>query len=129
MKPLLLCHIRYNIGTRDLLNNSHENLKINCYPFFTILGIYRDFILIVKRAFELNAPPPIIFKSNNQIYDIEIIRTYISWVCEFNEWYGMISKYVKCYRYIEYCAIWISHWIMLRYIIVIRNDSHVKFDA
>ena len=85
MKPLLLCHIRYNIGTRDLLNNSHENLKINCYPFFTILGIYRDFILIVKRVFELNAPPPIIFKSNNQIYDIEIIRTYISWVCEFNE--------------------------------------------
>ena len=57
MKPLLLCHIRYNIGTRDLLNNSHENLKINCYPFCTILGIYRDFILIVKRAFELNAPP------------------------------------------------------------------------
>ena len=85
MKPLLLCHIRYNIGTRDLLNNSHENLKINCYPFCTILGIYRDFILIVKRAFELNAPPPIIFKSNNEIYDIEIIRTYISWVCEFNE--------------------------------------------
>ena len=80
MKPLLLCRIRYNIGTRDLLNYSHENLKINCYPFCTILGIYRGFILIVKRAFELNAPPPIIFKSNNQIYDIEIIRTYISWV-------------------------------------------------
>ena len=41
-----------------------------------------------------------------------------------------VGQFLDClYLYIGYCAILICHWIMLRYIIVIRNDSHVKFDA